>query len=157
MVFVPNEHLPRDIAFSATVAAGTKAKAGNMGTAKALSWRFTTVKDPAVVTTVPKDGAEGVDPGSGIKITFASPMQRDGFLDHLAISPQVTNVYTSWSVYDTQLDIYFSKDPATSYSVSLDAATPDKYGAKLGKAIRFRFTTGDLRACENIPCLLELT
>ena len=38
----------------------------------------------------------------------------------------------------------FQSKPATAYSSSLDASTPDKYGAPLGGAARIRFTTGDL-------------
>ncbi len=144
MVFVPDEPLPRDTDFTARVTRGARAQVGDMGTAKDMLWKFSTVKNPAIVSTSPRDGEEGVEPSGNVRITFASPMQRTGFLDHLTIRPEVTNVYTYWSEYDTEAYITFQRDPATSYSISLDADTPDKYGAKLGQATRIRFTTGDL-------------
>jgi len=145
MVFVPAEPLPRDTAFVAQVAAGAQAATGNMGTLKARTWRFSTVKEPAVVSTRPRPDEEDVDTRQSLKFVFASPMQRQGFMDHLTIRPQVTHVYTYWSEYDTEVAISFRKEPASSYTVLLDAATPDKYGATLGRATRLRFTTGDLR------------
>lgn len=144
MVFVPAEPLPRDSSAVARVAAGARAKVGNMGTLSAETWRFSTVKEPGIVRTAPVDGAEKVEPDGTLEIAFASPMAREGFLDHLTIRPQVTDVYTYWSEYDTQLVVGFPREPATAYRIGLDAATPDKYGAPLGKAATIRFTTGDL-------------
>ena len=65
-------------------------------------------------------------------------------MDHLTIRPQVTSVYTYWSEVDTEVSIYFPKDPVSSYRVSLDADAPDKYGATLGATASVRFDTGDL-------------
>ena len=144
MVFVPDEPLPRATEFRAEVASGALAKAGDMGTTRDTAWRFSTIKEPGIVRTSPGDGETEVEPDGSLDITFASPMQRDGFLDHLTITPEVTEVYTYWSEYDTELRISFQREPATSYRVSLDGSTPDKYGATLGEAARIRFTTGDL-------------
>ena len=151
MVFMPKEPLPRDADCVATVTASAQARLGNMGTMKDTRWKFSTVKHPGIVATRPRDGEKDVDPGETLKIVFASPMQRQGFMDHLTIravdslpDPEATTVYTYWSEYDTQVRIHFQQDPVTSYSISLDADTPDKYGARLGQAARVRFTTGDL-------------
>ena len=146
MVFVPDKPLPRDTALSAKVAKGAQAKVGDMGTAADTSWRFTTVKNPGIVSTFPQDGEKNVDPGVSVSLTFASPMDPKTFMDHLTISPrvQVTQVYTYWSEYDTHVDISFKQEPVASYSVSLDEDTLDKFGARLGKAAQVRFATGDL-------------
>ncbi len=144
MIFVPAAPLPRDTTFVATVAAGARARVGDMTLNQERSWRFYTVKNPGIVHTSPQDGATGVNPFDSLTLTFASPMQRQGFLDHLTIRPEVTPVYTYWSEYDTEVQIYFNRAPASPYSIALDAATPDKYGATLGKAALIRFTTGDL-------------
>ena len=146
MTFVPDEPLPRGVRLEAEVARGASARQGEVGLARATSWRFSTVEEPGVVSTSPGNGARGVKPwGSiGLEITFASPMQREGFLGRLSLSPTVTPVYTYWSEYDTQVRIYFEREPASTYNVTLDAATPDKYGATLGKALSVRFATGDL-------------
>jgi len=42
------------------------------------------------------------------------------------------------------VEISYQPKPATTYRFTLDANTPDKYGAKLGKPLSIRFTTGDL-------------
>ena len=144
MVFVPGEPLPRDTDFSAKVAQGARAHVGDMGIAQDETWNFSTVKNPGIVSFSPKADAKDVEPGVGVNITFASPMERKTFLDYLAISPQVTDVYTSWSEYDTQVAISFKQAPVTAYSVVLDANMTDKYGARLGQATRIRFTTGNL-------------
>ncbi len=144
MIFVPSAPLPRDTTFAAKVAAGAKARVGNMSLSRDESWRFSTVKNPGIVQISPQDGAKDVDPYGSLTITFASPMQRQGFMDHLTIRPEVTPVYTYWSEYGTEVQIYFKRNPASSYTIALDADTPDKYGATLGKATLARFTIGDL-------------
>jgi uncharacterized protein YfaS (alpha-2-macroglobulin family) len=144
MIFEPSQPLPRSTVCTAKAAAEAKARVGDVGLAKDQTWRFTTVREPGIVSTQPADGARSVDPARSLSITLASPMQREGFTDHLTIRPEVTPVYTYWSEFDTQVQIVFQQDPAKSYSVSLDANTPDKYGARLGKAALVRFTTGDL-------------
>jgi hypothetical protein len=145
MVFVPDEPLPRSTEFKARLVKGAQAKAGNMGTSADKAWTFRSVRSPGIVEIVPEDGEKDVAPGSSVRITFSSPMQLEGFMDHLTISPQVTKVYTYWSEYNTRLAISFQQDPATPYSISLDADTSDQYGATLGEAARVRFITGDLR------------
>jgi alpha-2-macroglobulin len=144
MAFIPAEALPRNAQGTAQVASGARAAVGNAGLARAETWRFSTVQEPAVLSVSPPDGATGVSPGGSVQISFASPMQRQGFLEHLTIKPQVTEVYTYWTEYDTQVLISFEREPATPYSLLLDAATPDRHGATLGEASRIRFTTGDL-------------
>jgi len=144
MLFVPNAPLPRDTTFKARIAAGARARVGELTLERDRVWSFSTARNPGIVQTWPGDGAREVDPHGSLTIAFASPMQRHGFLDHLTIRPEVTPVYTYWSEYDTQVELYFKRNPASSYSVALDADTPDKYGAPLGKAALVRFTTGDL-------------
>ncbi|MGC9332989.1 MAG: Ig-like domain-containing protein [Anaerolineae bacterium] len=156
MVFVPDEPLPRDTSFVARVSAGVQARAGNAGLEKEKRWTFTTVKQPGITNTSPEDGARGVDPSARLTISFASPMERARFLDHLTIRPTVTDVYTYWAENDTRVTVYFRSEPATRYQVSLDATTPDRYGATLGKAGRIRFTTGDLSPVANLTTVGRL-
>ena len=145
MVFVPGEPLPRSTEFKARLVKGALSQAGNMGTSATKTWTFRSVRSPGIVEVIPEDGEKDAEPGSSVRFTFSSPMQLEGFMDHLSIRPQVTKVYTYWSEYNTKLAISFQQDPATPYSISLDADTSDQYGATLGEAARVRFTTGDLR------------
>jgi uncharacterized protein YfaS (alpha-2-macroglobulin family) len=144
LIFQPGEALPRDTRLVARVSAGAQARVGAVGLAEDKVWRFATVREPGVERTSPRDGQEDVEPSGGMQITFASPMQRAGFLDHLTIRPQVTEVYSYWSEYDTEVFVSFEQEPATAYRVSLDEDTPDRYSAPLGQAALVRFRTGDL-------------
>lgn len=146
MVFVPNAPLPRNSRFRALVAAGVRARAGSpeVGMAKDLTWSFQTVNNPGILSTSPTNGATDVEVYSDVVLNFASPMATDVFTQHLTLTPPITDVYVYWSEYDTEARIYFPRWPNSSYIVTLDAATPDKYGAPLGQALRLRFTTGDL-------------
>lgn len=146
LVFVPNAPLPRNSRFQALVAAGVRARAGSpeVGMAKDLTWSFQTVNDPGILSFYPADGATDVDVYGDVVINFASPMATDVFTQHLTLTPPITDVYVYWSEYNTEARIYFPRRPNSSYSVALDAATPDQYGAPLGQALRLRFTTGDL-------------
>jgi hypothetical protein len=151
MAFVPDAPLPRNASCVATVSTAAKARAredtGGHPTAGLVgdfNWSFRTVLDPGIVSTSPNDGETDVNPYGDVRITFASPMLRDGFLEYLRITPPMTNVYTYWSNADTEVRIRFPRDPATAYTLELSSETPDKYGAPLGEALRLRFTTGDL-------------
>ena len=144
LVFVPAEPLPRDTNLVARVGGGAGAKVGNMTTVGDTTWTLTTVKKPGVLSTSPRDGEGDVEPSGSVRITFASPMRREGFMDHLTVRPKATKVYTYWTESDTQVRIYFQREPATRYRVSLDAETPERYGVSLGEEAQVRFVTGDL-------------
>ncbi len=53
-------------------------------------------------------------------------MQRAGFMDHVVIIPNPTDVYTYWSDADTELRIVFAKEPRTTYRLSINAQAPDR-------------------------------
>jgi hypothetical protein len=144
MVFQPSSPLPRDTKLQATLAPGAQARAGGTDVVEMTTWPFATVKAPGVLSLTPKEGAKNVAVDDPVRITFASPMQIEGFLDHLRISPQVTPVYTYWQDVDTVVALSFKRQPATAYTIQLDASTPDKYGAGLGKPLAWHFTTGNL-------------
>ena len=156
MVFVPEEPLPRDASFVARLAAGVQSRAGNTGTGREKRWSFGTVPQPGIISTAPRDGARGVEPGQRLNISFASPMQTEGFLEHITFRPAVTKVYTYWSENDTHVAIDFHSEPATAYQVSVDPSTPDRYGSTLGRVTRIRFTTGDLPALANLTTVDRL-
>jgi uncharacterized protein YfaS (alpha-2-macroglobulin family) len=156
MRFQPDEPLPRDTWFEARLAGGAQAASGGAGTDRDRVWTFRTVPPAALVYTSPPDGAQGVTPSRNFELEFASPMERAGFLDHMTIRPAVTGVYTYWSEFDTQVRIYFDQAPDTAYRVTLDASTPDKYGATLGQDARLRFSTGDLQPYASLHTVGQL-
>ncbi len=146
MVFVPDRPLPRGTHFIATVGAGSKARGGGAGLGRAVAWQFSTVPEPGLRKSSPKDGQQDWPVYNPVELSFASPMDTKVFTNYLSISPTVplTNVYISWYDYDTRAQLYFSREPATAYEIVLDAAMPDKYGGTLGRTYRIRFTTGNL-------------
>jgi len=146
MIFVPDSPLPRGTRFIATVGAGSQARGGGAGLSRAVSWQFSTVPEPALRKSTPSDGQQDWPVYNSVSLVFASPMDTQVFTRYLSINPTVplTNVYTYWYDYDTQVDLYFPKEPATAYEIVLDAAMPDRYGGTLGRTYRIRFTTGNL-------------
>lgn len=143
MVFVPNAPMPRETRCVATLRAGALTRAGKVGFENSRTWQFNTVRVPRVITSSPRDGATGVDPYGRVEIEFAGPMRREGFVDHVSITPPVEDVYAYWSYDGTEARISFQREAATTYVVTLDADTPDEFGMKLGKPFRVSFTTGD--------------
>lgn len=144
MVFQPTASLARDAKFTATLARGAQTRAGGSAIAHAQTWEFSTVRNPGIIRTSPAAGAVSVGTSASVDITFAGPMQLDGFMDHLSITPAVTPVYTYWQTYDTRVQLSFQKKPATRYTIRLDAGTPDRYGVPLGRPFQLTFTTGNL-------------
>ncbi|MHB1318107.1 MAG: Ig-like domain-containing protein, partial [Anaerolineae bacterium] len=144
LLFTSAQPLPRNTSADVSLAGSARARDSRITLSEDTTWGFWTVRDPAVINTVPPDGRQGVDPLNGVEITFASPMRTAAFLDHLTIIPQPTEVYTYWSESDTMLQLSFPKEPATRYRITLDAAAPDRYGGTLDARLSLAFTTGDL-------------
>jgi len=144
MAFVPAAPLPRNASPYAVLSNTARARSSAVTIVQQYAWRFDTVKDPGVISTSPVYGETNVSPYSDVLITFASPMQREDFLDYVRIIPEPTSVYTYWRDSDTQVRLSLKLDPATTYNLTLDGAAPDQYGAPLGDPLRLRFTTGNL-------------
>jgi len=144
MTFIPDSPLPRNTRPYAHLSTTARARNSDVTLQQSQAWRFYTVRDPGVISTSPADGEVDVSPSSDIRITFASPMQKAGFMNYLHIIPPPTSVYTYWSEADTELHIALAMKPMTVYSLTLDGAAPDQYGAPLGRTLRLRFTTGNL-------------
>ncbi|MGB9722319.1 MAG: Ig-like domain-containing protein [Chloroflexia bacterium] len=146
MVFVPDRPLPRGTRFIATVGAGSQARGGGAGLSRAVAWQFSTVPEPGLRRSTPSDGQQDWPVYNNVSLLFASPMDTQVFTRYLSISPTVplTSVHAYWYDYNTQVDLYFPKEPATAYEIVLDPAMPDLYGGMLGRTYRIRFTTGNL-------------
>ncbi len=146
MAFVPDEPLPRGVSYDVLVRAGALAQTEGASLSEGKTWRFQTVNEPGLISSRPTDGQENWWVYEDVSFVFASPMDTKAFTDYLRIEPSIpiTDVYTYWSEYDTQVQIGFPKEPASPYSITLSADTPDKHGAPLGIGVLIRFTTGDL-------------
>ncbi len=148
MAFVPAEPLLRSSTYTARLTSGAQSRAGGMAVASETTSQFATVNEPGVVNTWPRDGQTDVDVYGSVSIIFNSPMDTAVFTRYVSIEPAVpitqVHTYWGWDSYDTGVELYFAKKPATRYTISLAADMPDRYGAPLGSDVRIRFTTGDL-------------
>ncbi|TFG68820.1 MAG: hypothetical protein E4H27_07645, partial [Anaerolineales bacterium] len=144
MVFVPQKTLPRNAECQVEIARTAHARESAVQLIQTYLWTFSTVREPGIIGVTPLNGETDVSPSNDLRLTFASPMQRAGFMDHVVIIPNPTDVYTYWSDADTELRLVFEKDPRTTYRVRINAQAPDSFGQVLGQSLDMRFTTGDL-------------
>ncbi len=144
VTFVPNVPFPRDANVRAVLAAGALSRNGARHISTQTEWAFHVVAEPGLVRISPYPGLTNVDVYTSVKVDFRSPMRTGVFTDYLTINPPITDVYVYWGNSDTTAHIHFPKDPRTTYTVTIDAAAPDKYGLPLGETGQTHFTTGDL-------------
>ncbi len=144
MIFTPAEPLARDTRYHVSIYATARARNSEVQLQERIAWSFNTIKKPGVLAAFPPDGATDVSPYEDVRLTFASPMQREGFMEYLQIIPAPTKVYTYWSNANTELRLSFQMEPATEYQIALESGAPDVEGAPLSAPLRLRFTTGDL-------------
>lgn len=150
LLFTPTEPLARGAAGIVRLRAGIQAAAGPATLAEEVNFSFRVASEPGIASLMPGNGSRGVDPARGVELVFASPMLQEGFMRYLRITPVVTEVYTYWSQSDLRLRLSFEMEPQTAYRIQLDAEAPDRYGAPLGQAVDWRFTTGDWAPYANL-------
>ena len=143
MSFTPDQPLKFATVYRATLAEGAPGARGNLGTAKATVWTFTTIEYPSIVSTYPADGEQAADPWGGLQVTFSSPMDPDSIAGNFTISPPVsaTQVYTYWGDSNTQLQISFESKPSTDYEVTFSPKIRGRYGHELGEKVTIRWRT----------------
>ena len=156
LVFTPAAPLARNASYVVRIQGSARAQAGPATLAAAMQWRFSTVRDPGVISTDPTNGQTDVKPSEDVSIGFASPMQRATLMEHLSIIPEPTRVYSYWGTAGTELLLSFSMEPATAYRITIDAEAPDLYGARLGTALDLRFVTGDLPPSASLQTTGEI-
>jgi len=106
---------------------------------------FNVVPLPAILNTVPEDGATDLPPSVDVRIRFSAPVSPALVLANLHISPlpTTTQVYSYYSDYNGEAVLSWAKEPQTQYTVTIGGAIADAYGNTLGEDQSFRFTTGD--------------
>jgi uncharacterized protein YfaS (alpha-2-macroglobulin family) len=146
MGFMPNKPLDFDTRYEATIGAGARGATGGGGGFKTYQFTFTTIAYPRIVSTTPRDGEKDVYPGSGLQVSFSSPMDPESFAENISINPPVsaTQVYTYWWDSNTQLDISFPVQPNADYAVTIDGDVKGRYGHKLGEDATIHWHTKSL-------------
>ncbi|MBN1249422.1 MAG: Ig-like domain-containing protein [Anaerolineae bacterium] len=144
--FTPSEPLAFGARYQVTIGAGAQGATGGAGAFKKYSAAFDIIAYPSVVHTSPADGADDVDPDSGLQVSFSSPMDPDSFAGKIFISPpvSVTDVYTYWWDSNTDLNISFPVQPNADYAVTISGDVQGRYGHELGEDVTVRWHTKSL-------------
>ncbi len=108
----------------------------------ALVWNFVTIPAPAVVSTRPFNGETGYTDGS-LTLQFASPMDPKTVTSHIVFQPALKTENSWYNEWDKSM-VFYTLEPSTSYTVTLQPGMRDKYGNAINKEQVIRFTTGPL-------------
>jgi hypothetical protein len=145
--FNPTAPLTYDTKYTAQLAAGAQ-DANRASSSKATQWSFTTVKEPAIVATLPKDGDKSSkDIRSGFVINFSAPMDDKHF--KYTIVPTITNPSVRFESRGREAEniaarIYGGWLASQEYVVTISGDSLTRYGEKLGKDVVVRFTAAPL-------------
>jgi uncharacterized protein YfaS (alpha-2-macroglobulin family) len=153
--FTPGEPLVRNANYTAQVAQRAMGAIGNEGTKSSYAWSFRTVDHPRIVKISPADGSTNVKTYGGVYVTFSAPMDSTTLPGNLAISYytphkqevgeiDVTEVYSSWRRYDTEVYIGTSFRASSQYTVTVGDGLVGKYGEQVPEGAVSRFSTREL-------------
>ncbi len=114
-------------------------------------WSFVTIPSPAIVSTRPSNG-EGNYSDGNFSVKFVSPMDPETISDHVVFQPEIANLNSWYSPYDDSMNFY-SLEPSTTYTVTLQAGMLDKYGNAINRDTVVTFTTAPAMptAALNMP------
>ena len=139
LVFTPIEPWPR----GANVAVSLKgAKAQGGAVLSDMSWNFHVMDPMGLASSDPGDGAQGVSPGSGLRLVFTAPVDEKTLEKGLKVEPDPGQVNFYWQD-ETSAYVNFDSKAATTYTVTIPADVKDITGLRLGGDIKLTFTTGD--------------
>ncbi len=145
LVFTPLTNLHLGARY--TVQVGARARAATSAPLEnPQQWTFTTVSSPTLVSSVPRDGATGVDVAEPLRLMFVGALDAATLDRNIIITPTVENVYTN---FDAAANVYYlswDKQPQTEYCVLLKPGIADVYGNVITESHRSCFVTGDLPA-----------
>ncbi|NTW01986.1 MAG: alpha-2-macroglobulin, partial [Oscillochloris sp.] len=147
-IFTPAAPLNRGTSYTLEVSTGAKSSNGGVALAQAYTARFTVAALPALITSMPANGAQSFSPNDGIMLRFSELMDWASVEKNLTIDPKPTSVYTSTN--DAEFYIYFTMQAEHDYQVTVGAATKDPYGDTLGKDTRISFRTAALPSSLSI-------
>ncbi len=142
--FTPDNRLTLATSYSVRIGAGAQSAASTADLIGDNFWTFTTVPYPDIIGTDPRNGESDAAPYGGINIYFASPMNPETLQDKITIVPEPARepsyYYQDW---DEAYSVSFSKEPGTTYTVTIAPGMEDIYGNKIEEGYSFSFTTDD--------------
>ncbi len=151
LTFKPTDNLKIESIYMINLAATAKGASGEATLREGISYAFSTVTYPGILSTSPGNGETSVYPGSGATIYFKSPMNTDSFEGKAEIiSPEGVEwkpvVYENMSFY---LD--FATQPETTYTIRFKRGAEDLYGNVIDTDYTFSFTTGIVEYWASLP------
>ena len=151
--FTPHSNLAYATTYTITLPTSAQA-AGGGSLDKPLSWPFTTVPLPAVISTTPENGSSG-DQNFSFAVKFASTMKLDTLDSHVVFNPPLKESSAKggqrfyYNDYDHTL-IYFGLSPSTTYQITLQPGMTDIFGTAIDTPTTVSFTTGPQQPWVNI-------
>ncbi|MBN2390436.1 MAG: Ig-like domain-containing protein [Anaerolineae bacterium] len=143
LVFTPATRLSLGTRY--TVQVGARARAATSAPLENPQiWTFSTVSYPALVASLPQDGATDVDTAEPVRLAF-SGMLNAAMLDRrIIITPAVENPYTYFDAAANVYQLSWDKQPQTEYCVQLKPGIADVYSNVITESQTACFVTGDL-------------
>lgn len=137
----PQEPLALATAYQLQIDNSARAANGEASLGQSETIAYQTVPFPSIVRTVPAAGAVAERFQRGIAIQFASPMAWETFEDRIRIDPEPARVRTFINQFSNEINLDFTLEINTVYTVSVPGFAADPYGNTLGEPFTFRFTT----------------
>jgi hypothetical protein len=139
LVFTPEERLPLETDFVATVQPGVRDAAGNPMEQEA-SLAFVTVGNPTVVASQPEPNQDDVPLASAIVLQFSTLMDTASVEEALAISPEI-ELTPSWSGEALTLTPVEPLGEGVDYMLSIGTDARDSAGTPLERSYLLSFGT----------------
>lgn len=145
VLLTPNTALPKASDLALTLHKGVKSAEGTYTLENDYSWMFTTVGDPRIEESTPKE-KETLPNNYGVDIRFTNPMTPAGADQFVTVEPKIEDQLNEMSAYDEGLNlhIYGGFLPSTKYKVTINKNWTDAFGQKLGQDFVLNFETDAL-------------
>lgn len=141
LTFTPTQRLELGAAYTLNLDPSAQAETGG-GLREGLTWHFTTVLPPAILSTNPYNGETQTIFDAQLGINFASPMKQSSLKDKVTITPKPKGeaqwMYADWGMY------FYGLEPSTSYTVQALPGMTDIYGNAIQSTYTFNFRTAPL-------------
>ncbi|HKP52311.1 MAG TPA: Ig-like domain-containing protein [Chloroflexia bacterium] len=147
LIFTPNAPLKPNTTYTVSVSTKARTSSGRYLVA-AHTARFQTDLPPAIVRTLPTDGADEVPADAIVTVNFNRPMIPLTSLDNqpdvskwVSIKPAVQGRWVWLGTAAVGFHPATGYLPATTYTVEVKAGWPDAVGVTLAQGTTFRFMT----------------
>ena len=140
LTFTPTARLPLRTEFEVSIGPGVRDRAGNERVGEPERFTFTTVGNPTVVESEPRDGAGDVALDAPIALDFSTLMDTASVEGAIELAP-ATDVALRWSRERLTVEPVDGWDPNRLYSLTIGEGARDQAGTPLEGRFRLSFRT----------------